>query len=563
MEDEALEIEILEYLKTLTLLCVDDNKTTLLLYQAFFEDIVKKIICADNVDDGYEEYLDHKIDIIITDYYMPKRNGLEMIEKIRGLDTKIPIILATSIEDVSVVARALELSVNSFVQKPIKKFEILKRLENASKLLIANQCMETQKDKKFNEFQKKVEYNFYQEDLGFKKELNILRNDFYYQMLGNEKVSLVDFIYKPLDVMSGDAYCARLIDKETTFYLVVDGMGKGLSASLTAMIMTSFVNHIIDKMLALDSFDLSVLIHETMEYIKPILLDEEALALDYILVDNQENMLYYAKFAMPALLMENKNKELIRLKSNNSPLSKWQDTFNIGSYDISEIIKFLMYTDGIVENETIYEKKPYSEYIEEDFLKAFTKEDFKNSFFEKMADQEDDFTVIYIHNLHSLSIKIASQTFESSLDDVENATQWYTNEWSKIVNNQEYSYKAELVFNELFMNAYEHGSLGIGAVEKNALLSDDAYFETLEAKEKLCTKKIKVSIDKIQHDSMYYVMTQIEDEGEGFDTQILSEIFRNSEIFNGRGVYVSRQNSAGIYYNSKGTKVLYLNKFMK
>ena len=173
---------------------------------------------------------------------------------------------------------------------------------------------------------------------------------------------------------SGDAYCARLIDKETTFYLVVDGMGKGLSASLTAMIMTSFVNHIIDKMLALDSFDLSVLIHETMEYIKPILSDEEALALDYILVDNQENMLYYAKFAMPALLMENKNKELIRLKSNNSPLSKWQDTFNIGSYDISEIIKFLMYTDGIVENETIYEKKPYSEYIEEDFLKAFTKD---------------------------------------------------------------------------------------------------------------------------------------------------------------------------------------------
>ena len=50
------------------------------------------------------------------------------------------------------------------------------------------------------------------------------------------------------------------------------------------------------------------------------------------------------------------------------------------------------------------------------------------------------------------------------------------------------------------------------------------------------------------------------DEGEGFDTQILSQIFRNSKKFNGRGVLVSRKNSMGIYYNSKGNCVLFLNK---
>ena len=63
-------------------------------------------------------------------------------------------------------------------------------------------------------------------------------------MIDDYGISLVDFLYQPLDVMSGDAYCARRIDKSSTFYLMVDGMGKGLSASLTAMIMTSFVNHI-------------------------------------------------------------------------------------------------------------------------------------------------------------------------------------------------------------------------------------------------------------------------------------------------------------------------------
>lgn len=57
-----------------------------------------------------------------------------------------------------------------------------------------------------------------------------------------------------------------------------------------------------------------------------------------------------------------------------------------------------------------------------------------------------------------------------------------------------------------------------------------------------------------------YVITKIIDEGDGFDTNILSEIFRNKALFNGRGVFVSRRSSLGIYYNQKGNEVLFLHK---
>ena len=110
------------------------------------------------------------------------------------------------------------------------------------------------------------------------------------------------------------------------------------------------------------------------------------------------------------------------------------------------------------------------------------------------------------------------------------------------------------------MNAYEHGNLGIAASTKNALMENDTYFDTLLSKEKECEKNIDVKIDKIEHNSSIYIVTHITDEGEGFDTQILSEIFRNSETFNGRGVFVSRKNSSGIYYNNKGNSVLFLNR---
>lgn len=554
------ENSALEYLKSLTLLCVEDNKTTQIIYDSIFEDLVKDIIFADDGADGYQKFIDNSVDIIISDYDMPVMNGLEMIEKIKGVDKDIPIILITALEDINIVLEALHLGINSFVKKPIVNEKVVQSVEKAAKLLIANKFLEEQRNKKIMELEKKEIYNSYQEDLGFAKELNILRNDFYYQMNNSNGISLVDFLYKPLDVLSGDAYSARRINEHSTFYLMVDGMGKGLSASLTAMIATSFINHVIDKMLSFDDFDLGVLIHEAIEYIKLILLDEEALAIDFIVIDYEDNMLYYSKFAMPVLIMQNTNNEIIKLKSNNPPLSKWHSTFNVSSYDISKISKFLIYSDGIVENTTIYEDQLYLNFIEEDFLKSFTKEDFKDSFLEKIDNQEDDITLIYIHKLSSISQEISTRVFETTLDDVDVANEWYTDLFSEITDDVKIGYKANLVFTELFMNAYEHGNLGIDTNTKHKLLEDDTYFDELIKREKNCSKKIEVQVTKITNGSLTYILTNIMDEGVGFDTQILSETFRNAATFNGRGVFVSRKNSSGIYYNSKGNCVLYLNK---
>ncbi|OIP54619.1 MAG: response regulator receiver protein, partial [Helicobacteraceae bacterium CG2_30_36_10] len=410
----------------MTLLCVEDTKPLHTLYNSIFKHLVKEIIFADDGEEGYQKFLDKKVDIVITDYLMPKQNGLGMIEKIRVTDKNIPIILVSAIEDLNVIIKALQFGVNNFVKKPIVNAEIIHSVENASKLLIANDILERERNAKLTLLQEKETYSSYQEDLGFAKELNILRNDFYYQMINSSGISLVDFLYQPLDTMSGDAYSARRIDNHSTFYLMIDGMGKGLSASLTAMIMTSFVNHIFDKMIFLDNFNLGLLIHETIEYIKPILLEEEALSLDYMVIDYEENILYYSKFAMPALLMQNKNSEIIRLKSNNPPLSKYQKTFNMDSYDISDISKFLIYSDGIAENETLLEKRPYSEFIENDFLNSFTRKDFKNSFTEKIGTQEDDITLIFIHRLNLEKTLVQKRSFETSLHEMESASAWYS-----------------------------------------------------------------------------------------------------------------------------------------
>ncbi|MDA3908447.1 MAG: SpoIIE family protein phosphatase, partial [Sulfurimonas sp.] len=169
-------------------------------------------------------------------------------------------------------------------------------------------------------------------------------------------------------------------------------MGKGLSASLSSMLVTSFINHIIDKMLDLGNFDLHRLVYESLEYIKPVLLEEEALSIDYILLDFMNEKMQYAKFAMPAILLQNKDDEIIKIKSNNGPISKYIKDFIISDYDISQINKFLFYSDGMIENSTRFKDKLYIEYIEEDFLDSFTKDGMRERLLWKIDKAEDDIT---------------------------------------------------------------------------------------------------------------------------------------------------------------------------
>lgn len=541
---------ILEFLKTVTILCVEDEEDIRLIYKSIFGHLAKNVIFASDGAEGLKKYKQNHVDMIVTDHQMPNLTGLDMVAEIRKSDDVIPIILITAFGDSGLLTRALNLNINSFVQKPIPQNELLFSIEKVAKILIANKYL-----------QEKDEYQTYQENLGFEKELNILRNDFYYQMIDSDGISLLDFLYNPIDIMSGDAYSARYIDEHRTLYLVVDGMGKGVSASLTTMIITSFINHKIDKMIEKNEFDIHTLVGNAIEFIRPILLEDEALALDFVVINNETNKLYYAKFAMPVLLMQDINNNVIRIKSNNPPISKYMFDFNINSCDINNVTKFLLYSDGMVENETKYDERPYGEFIENDFLNSFTREELKDSFFEKIENQEDDITLIFINKIHETKIDIDKRVFKTRLSCVEEeAADWYSNIWEGIECNAKLSYQASLVFTELLMNAYEHGNLGIDKREKHKLLDNDTYLETLLQKEQECDKNIHVTVSKLIYKDTKYIITIIEDEGDGFDTQILSEIFRNSHRFNGRGVFVSRKNSLGIYYNTKGNVVLYLNK---
>jgi two-component system, HptB-dependent secretion and biofilm response regulator len=374
MDNEAELLTIKHHFKSLTLLCVKNSSLSSSLYKDLLQPLFKKVIMVDSAKEALSLYDNGSINIIFTDYQMPFMNGLEMIQMIRQNNKEIPIVFISEESDSSsVIIDALELGVNHFLKKPIEIETLLEVLTRATKVIIANKTLQ----------------NSYQEELGFFKELNILRNDFYYHRVGKKSNTLIDFIYMPLDTLSGDAYSARFLCENHYFYLIVDGMGKGISASYTSILITSFINYKIDQNIKdKDTFSLNMLIKESINYIQPILLEEESLSVTFIEMNMESHKLNFALFSMPPLLLQDKQGTLHKIRSNNQPISKYENNFVINSYEISDMTKYLFYSDGLNENSILGGEGLYARRIQEDFLASLTREDLKQRILNALDQQE-------------------------------------------------------------------------------------------------------------------------------------------------------------------------------
>jgi CheY-like chemotaxis protein len=75
------------------ILLVDDNKLGLIARRSVLEDLGYRITTAGEGQEAFERMTREKFDLIITDYKMPRMNGLELIRKAREHAAGVPIIL--------------------------------------------------------------------------------------------------------------------------------------------------------------------------------------------------------------------------------------------------------------------------------------------------------------------------------------------------------------------------------------------------------------------------------------------------------------------------------------
>jgi CheY-like chemotaxis protein len=75
------------------LLLVDDNRDGLLARKALLQEQGFEITTATNGEEAFEVFSKGKFDMLVTDFKMPKMNGIELIRRVRPLQPTLGIIL--------------------------------------------------------------------------------------------------------------------------------------------------------------------------------------------------------------------------------------------------------------------------------------------------------------------------------------------------------------------------------------------------------------------------------------------------------------------------------------
>jgi CheY-like chemotaxis protein len=97
-----------------TLLCVDDNQSSLKICKMVLEDFGYKVLTSSSAREGLEVFASHAIDAVILDYQMPEMNGELVAAEMKRTNPRIPILMLSGW--VSLPESALQL-VDEFVAK--------------------------------------------------------------------------------------------------------------------------------------------------------------------------------------------------------------------------------------------------------------------------------------------------------------------------------------------------------------------------------------------------------------------------------------------------------------
>jgi CheY-like chemotaxis protein len=81
------------------ILLVDDNAHGLSARKTVLEELGHRIVTASSGSEALEQFAAHKIDLVVTDYKMPRMDGLELITRLRKLATGLPIVLVSGYVD--------------------------------------------------------------------------------------------------------------------------------------------------------------------------------------------------------------------------------------------------------------------------------------------------------------------------------------------------------------------------------------------------------------------------------------------------------------------------------
>jgi CheY-like chemotaxis protein len=101
------------------ILHVDDHQDTRLMMAALLQDCGYGVLTAGSVAEGLELAQEINFDLYILDVRLPDGTGVELCQKLRGLNSKIPILYYSAYGDEADHENALKTCGDAYLKKPV------------------------------------------------------------------------------------------------------------------------------------------------------------------------------------------------------------------------------------------------------------------------------------------------------------------------------------------------------------------------------------------------------------------------------------------------------------
>ncbi|MBL7068351.1 MAG: response regulator [Candidatus Omnitrophica bacterium] len=111
------------------ILVIDDEKEFLSLLESRLGAEGYEVITASNGIEGLERVREQKPDLVVCDIGMPLKDGFEVLKEIReGVDKRLPVIIASVVDDFDKITKVYEDEADFFVSKPVEIITLSKNI---------------------------------------------------------------------------------------------------------------------------------------------------------------------------------------------------------------------------------------------------------------------------------------------------------------------------------------------------------------------------------------------------------------------------------------------------
>lgn len=106
-------------LKSINILLVEDEPEVQENYKEVFEYFFHAVYTASNGEEALDIFEKQNIQVVFTDYMMPKLDGYELCKKLKSFNQKVPIVMISNHTDKDKLQKCIPLGLAGYLFKPL------------------------------------------------------------------------------------------------------------------------------------------------------------------------------------------------------------------------------------------------------------------------------------------------------------------------------------------------------------------------------------------------------------------------------------------------------------